>query len=486
MDLAISLDGASDTPLYQQLAEALRRSVLQKRLKPNQKLPPSRALAKSLEISRTTVTQSYDILLSEGYFEARRGAGTFVSPRLPEEYLQIDRVAQKMLEQPGPMRLSRFGAGLQAAGLQATAEPGGDISFRYGSPAAEHFPMALWRRLLARHCQSTAALLNYSADAAGHMPLRKAIADYLGRSRAVQCCAAQVIIVSGSQQALELIARLTLDRGDWVAMENPGYQGARRCFQGQGANLQGIPVDAEGIDVKALRQCPQAFKLLYVTPSHQFPTGAILPLSRRLSLLQWAQQAGTLILEDDYDSEYRYGGRPVPALQGLDQANTVLYVGTFSKVLFPSLRIGYLVVPTAWVPLVSQAKWLCDRYSPLLEQYALTDFMVEGHFEAHIRRMRHRYDQRRQALVDALSHHLGSRATVLGENAGIHLMAQIKTDLPDDAVIRRAQRLGVGLTSARGYYVTAPKRGEFIFGYTELDESQIEEGIRRLSRVLTA
>ncbi|MGF1514279.1 MAG: PLP-dependent aminotransferase family protein [Elainellaceae cyanobacterium] len=486
MDLVISLDGASGMPLYQQLAEVLRLAVLQKRLKPSQKLPPSRALAKSLEISRTTVTQSYELLLSEGYFEARCGSGTFVSSRLPDDYLQPERVAWEQPEQVGPMRLSRFGIDLLAAPPLSVAEPDGDISFRYGSPTVEYFPMAQWRRLLSRHCQNTAALLNYSTDAAGHMPLRMAIADYLGRSRAVRCRAEQVIIVSGSQQALDLIARLTLDQGDWAAMEDPGYRGARHCFQRQGADLQGIHVDAEGIDVEALRQCHQPLKLLYVTPSHQFPTGATLPLSRRLSLLQWAQDTGTLIVEDDYDSEYRYSGRPAPALQGLDRASTVLYVGTFSKVLAPSLRLGYLVVPPAWVPIVSRAKGLCDRYSPLLEQYALADFITEGHFEAHIRRMRHRYDQRRQVLVSALNRYLGSRATILGENAGIHLMAKIETDLPDDAVIQKAQRLGVGLTSARGYYLANPNRGEFIFGYTALDEGQIEQGIQRLAKVLKA
>ncbi len=486
MDLAISLDSASSTPLYQQLAAALRRAVLQKRLKPSQKLPPSRTLAKSLELSRTTVTQSYELLLSEGYFETRRGSGTFVSSRLPEDYLQPEQLAGGRSPQAGPIRLSHFGTGLLTAGPLAVGEPEDDISFRYGSPAAEQFPMALWRRLLSRHCQKTAALLNYSADAAGYMPLRAAIADYLGRCRAVQCYAEQVIIVSGSQQALDLITRLTVNRGDWVAMEDPGYRGARHCFQQQGANLQGIPVDSQGIEVDALRQSPQTFKLLYVTPSHQFPTGVTLSLSRRLSLLQWAQQQGTLILEDDYDSEYRYSGRPVPALQGLDQANVVLYVGTFSKVLFPSLRMGYLVVPPAWVPLVRRAKGLCDRYSPLLEQYALTDFITEGHFEAHIRRMRHRYDRHRQALVGALKRCLGSRVTILGENAGIHLMVKLETGLPDEVVIQRAQRRGVGLTSARDYYLATPSSGEFIFGYAELDEAQIVEGVQRLAQALAA
>ncbi len=484
MDLVITLDRTSAMPLYQQLAEELRHAVLQKRLKPNQKLPPSRVLAKSLEISRATVTQSYEQLVSEGYFEARCGSGTFVCARLPDEYLQPELIARSGSDSPELTTLSRFGSDLLAVDRLEIPEPEAEISFGFGSPAAERFPIELWRRLLSRHCHNSPALLNYSPDPAGYLPLRAAIADYLGRSRAVQCSAAQVIIVNGSQQALDLIARLTIDPGDWVAVEDPGYLGARYCFQGQGAKLQAVNVDLEGLDVEALSQYRQPFKLLYVTPSHQFPTGVTLSLSRRLTLLQWAQQTGTLILEDDYDSEYRYGDRPIPALQGLDRHNTVIYVGTFSKILFPSLRIGYLVVPHAWIPVVSRAKWLCDRQSPTLEQYALADCITEGHFERHIRRMRHLYDRRRQILVNALKYHFGSRVTILGENAGIHLMVKIETTLPDEVAIEKAAIVGVGLISARGYYLTAPKTGEFIFGYAQLDEIHIEQGIQKLSQVL--
>jgi GntR family transcriptional regulator / MocR family aminotransferase len=484
MDLVISLDRASMIPLYQQLAEELRHAVLQKRLKPNQKLPPSRVLAKSLEISRATVTQSYEQLVSEGYFEARCGSGTFVCSQLPDEYLQPELLDLPESDLPELTMLSRFGSDLLAVDRLEIPEPEAEISFRFGSPAAEQFPIELWRRLLSRHCDNSSAILNYSPDPAGYLPLRAAISDYLGRSRAVQCSAEQVIIVNGSQQALDLIARLTIDPGDWVALEDPGYLGARHCFQGQGAKLQAVSVDAEGIDVEALSQYRQPFKLLYVTPSHQFPTGVTLSLSRRLALLQWAQQTETLILEDDYDSEYRYGDSPIPALQGLDRSNTVIYVGTFSKILFPSLRIGYLVVPPAWIPVVSRAKWLCDRQSPTLEQYALTDCITDGHFERHIRRMRHLYDRRRQILVNALKAHFGSRVTILGENAGIHLMAKIETALPDEIAIEQAAIVGVGLISAQGYYLTAPKTGEFIFGYAQLDEAQIEQGIQKLFQVL--
>ncbi|MDB9527027.1 PLP-dependent aminotransferase family protein [Oscillatoria sp. CS-180] len=483
MDLALSLDRTCAVPLYQQLAEELRQAVLQKRLKPNQKLPPSRVLAQSLEISRVTVTQSYDQLVSEGYLETRQGAGTFVCNQLPETYLQAEAIEQDTAVSTMPTQLSRLGMELLKVQQLEGPQPQHAINFRYGNPATDLFPLTLWRRLLARHCRTSSTGLNYSSDAAGYLPLRQAIADYLGRSRAVQCRPEQVIIVNGSQQALDIIARLTLDAEDWVAMEDPGYLGARYCFAGR-ANLQPIPVDAAGLDVEALSQYSQPFKLLYVTPSHQFPTGVTLSLPRRLALLQWAQQTGTLILEDDYDGEYRYGDRPIPALQGLDCNHTVIYVGTFSKILFPALRLGYLVVPKDWIPLVSRTKWLCDRQSPLLEQYALADFFAEGHFERHIRRMRHFYNQRRQVLVNALKDQFGDRVMILGENAGIHLMVKFETTLSDEDVIQQAASVDVGVISAQGYYLTAPKTGKFIFGYAQLSEAQIEQGIQALARVL--
>ncbi len=486
MDLVITLDLDCAVPLYQQLAEELRKVILNGRLKPNYKLPSSRALAMSMEISRATVTQSYEQLLSEGYLETRYGSGTFVCSKLPEDYLHTELTDHYTPKLSELTMLSRFGVALLTDKPVDVPQPQDEISFRFDGLAAEHFPIGLWRRLLSRNCHNSSALLNYSADAAGYLPLRMAIADYLGRSRAVRCSAEQVIIVNGSQQALDLIARLTLDPGDWAAVEEPGYLDARYAFKGQGAKIHAVNVDAEGLDVETLKQSSQPFKLLYVTPSHQFPTGVTLSLSRRLALLQWAQQTGTIILEDDYDSEYRYGDRPIPALQGLDQSNTVIYIGTFSKILFPSLRIGYLVVPLAWIPLVSRTKWLCDRQSPTLEQYVLTDCITEGHFERHIRRMRHLYNQRRQVLVNALKHYLGSQVTILGENAGIHLMAKIETSLSDEVVIQKAAAAGVGVVSAQGYYLNKPKIGEFIFGYTQLDEFQIEQGIQKLSQVLKA
>ncbi len=315
-------------------------------------------------------------------------------------------------------------------------------------------------------------------------PLRQEIADRLGRSRAVNCTPDRVIITNGSQQALDLIARLLLDPGDWIAVEEPGYLGARCCFQGQFAKIQPIAVNQTGLDVEALNNCQQNLKLVYVTPSHQFPTGVTMSLSQRIALLQWAEKTNTLIIEDDYDSEYRYQSQPIPALQGIDRADSVIYIGTFSKTLFPSLRIGYLVVPNNLVPIFSKAKWLCDRFCPILEQYTLTDWIRLGHFERHIRRMRQVYNLRRQALMTAFERYFGDRVTILGESAGIHLMAKINTALPDEAIMAIAAAAGIGLISARGYYLQPRYQGEFIFGYGQLETAEIDRGILQLSRII--
>jgi len=484
MDLAIALDKNTLLPLHRQLYEELRQAILTRRLLPRQRIPSTRTLAKSLGISRATVTLSYEQLLSEGYLQTAPGSGTFVCAQLPDHLLQSDSVEPIHRASKLPIALSTYGASLNRPELVRVPQPDAAISFRYGQPALDQFPIDLWRRRLSRHCRLSHDMLKYATDARGHKPLREELVHYLSRARAVQCNPDQVIVVNGSQQSLDLLARLLVNQGDWVALEDPGYLAARRTFQSQGARLYPVPVDESGLVVKKLEHCPEPIKLVYITPSHQFPTGAVLSLPRRLELLAWAQQAGAMIIEDDYDSEYRYADRPFPALQGLDQSDSTLYVGTFSKVLFPALRIGYLVVPPSLVEVFIRAKWLADRQCPLLEQYVLADFISEGHLERHIRRMRTLYDQRRRSLVEALMLYLGQRVTILGENAGIHLMVRLHTSLSDEEIVHRALQVGVGLVPAQPYYLSGDSSGEFIFGYAELNESQIQEGIRRLAQVL--
>jgi GntR family transcriptional regulator / MocR family aminotransferase len=491
MDFVISLNDQAPLPLHRQLYDELRRAILTGRLLPSQRIPSTRALAKSLGISRATVTLSYEQLLSEGYLETLSGSGTFVCAQLPDELLQSSPVLSDRQSSQRPIQLSVYGETLLTPELMRLPDPTLAINFSYGRPAFDHFPMDLWRRLMTRYCHLNPPLMDYATDSGGYLPLRQAIAHYLSRARAVQCNPEQVIILNGSQQALDLMTRLLVNRGDRVALEDPGYLGARRTFVAHGAQLCPIPVDRSGLVVQTL-SAVQDVRLMYVTPSHQFPTGAVLSLPRRLELLAWAQKTGATILEDDYDSEYRYGGRlptsqdnrPIPALQGLDSGQSVIYIGTFSKVLFPALRLGYVVVPPSLIDLVTRAKWLCDRQSPLLEQYVLTDFINDGHLERHIRRMRSLYDQRRQCLVNALTTHFPNTVTLLGENAGIHLMVKFHTHLSDAEIVQRAAQVDVGLTSARPYYLDGQNSGEFIFGYSELTEQQIQNGIFRLAEVL--
>ena len=353
MDFFITLDRDSAIPLYAQIAEEIRQAILQVRLKPEQKLPSSRTLAESLGISRITVTQSYDQLISEGYLETRKGSGTYVCSQLPDEWL-LNRPKEHFPQNNSQLlsSLTDYGRSLIKADNSEALESVAEISFRYGNPATKQFPVKIWRKLLSRHCHYNPKIFDYTYNPAGYLPLRKAIADYLARSRGVRCDVEQIIIINGSQQGLDLMTRLFVQPGDWVAAEEPGYISVRECFLGQQAKIEPIPVNTKGLKVDNLNRCNQKFKLLYVTPSHQFPTGVILSLSRRLALLEWAQKTGTLILEDDYDSEFRYNESPIPALQSLDRNGSVVYIGSFSKILFPSMRIGYLVVPPALVPIV--------------------------------------------------------------------------------------------------------------------------------------
>ncbi len=490
MELAVTLNTHAPQPLHQQLYQELRRSILSGRLTAGQRIPSTRALAKSLGLSRATVTQSYEQLASEGYLQTAIGSGTSVSAQLPDELLQAAPVKPGLIKtarQAKPkagaqIKLSSYGARLTEF-VREPAEPNLLFNFRYCRPAVDQFPIEEWRRLLLRHCRAGAhELLDYASSGQGDPALRAAIASYLARARAVNCTPAQVIIVNGSQQALHLCAQVLVERGETVALEEPGYLGARHAFLTHGAQLHPAPVDEAGVRLEGLPQTKA--KLLYVTPSHQFPTGAVLSLPRRLELLAWAEQTGTLILEDDYDSEFRYGGRPIPSLQGLAQNAQVIYIGTFSKVLFPALRIGYLVVPPALTDVFDKAKWLADRHTPVLEQRALCDFITEGYLERHLRRMRTLYDRRRQKLVSALQTQFGERVTIMGANSGIHLMVRLQSKWRDAEVVKRAAAVGIGLISARIYYLGGCRGDEFVIGYAPLSERRVQEGIKRLAKVL--
>jgi GntR family transcriptional regulator/MocR family aminotransferase len=349
------------------------------------------------------------------------------------------------------------------------------INLSTSGPTFDQFPFDVWKRLVRRHLQSLGpSLFEYSSTGAGHAGLRAVLASYLSRSRAVQCTAEQIVIANGSQQALDLCARVLVDPGDDVATEDPGYLGARELFEASGARVRPVPVDRDGLVVAAL---PPSARVVYITPSHQFPLGVSMSLARRLELVEWARTRNAVIIEDDYDSEYRYSGAPLPALQGLTAEAGVVYVGTFSNVMFPGLRLGYLVLPPQLAEPFQRAKWLADRHTAHLEQAALADFIGEGHLERHIRRMRRVYKRRRDILLDALADAFGETASVIGDASGMHLVVRFESA----GLATRAARSGVHLVSTRAYYAGEAPGNEFIVRFTGVSERGIREAVKRLA-----
>jgi GntR family transcriptional regulator/MocR family aminotransferase len=443
------------------------------------------------------VLQAYAQLVEEGYAVGRHGSGTYVAAELPDE---LASVASADTGADARRRSSGVGAAarLSAYARRVREHTAGGVSwrlgrdglpydFRYGDPAFSDFPHATWCRVLARRARAaTPRDLGYGAPG-GAPALREALAEYLARSRGVACRPEQVVVVYGSQQAIDLVARVLVDPGTPVALEDPHYTGFRLALGAAGADVHAIPVDARGLPVEELAALPDV-RLVCVTPSHQFPTGSILPLSRRLELLAWAERTDALVLEDDYDSEYRFDGRPVESLQGLDRSGRVLYAGTVSKVMFPALRVGYLVVPEAWVEPFLAVKALADTGSATLEQLALADFIREGFFERHLRRSRTRNAARRAAMLSAVAEFFGDEAVVSGANAGLHVVLWLP-DVPARRVPeirRRAREAGVGAYPVAGFYARPPRRAGLMLGYASLEEDAIREGVRRLASAVSS
>lgn len=481
MDLAIVLDDSLEQPLYRQLYEGLRDSILSGRLPPGLKLPSTRALARQLSLSRNTVTQAYAELEAEGYLTVRQGSGSYVSSALPDGRPHGAGDGRGVPRQGGvmPRRVVR---NAEQCRTGAAASGGLPFDFDPGQGAWDDFPAATWRRLLGRQWRRGWRETMDYGDPRGYRPLREEVAGFLARSRAVRCRPDEVVIVNGTQQALDLLARVLLKPGDRVAVEDPGYPSARQLFAWYGARLHPVPVDEQGMVVERLKGTGAALAL--VSPSHQFPTGAVLSLSRRLSILAWAAEEGGLVVEDDYDSGLRFEGRPLASLQGLDESGSVVYLGSFSKVLFPSLRVGYAVLPSHLVGAFVEAKELTDRQTPILEQQLLAAFLAEGHFERHLRRMRQLYRSRRQALVEALERRLGGDVEVMGESAGMHLMVRVLLPVDETQLVARAASVGVAVYPAAPYYFGPSPWPALVLGYAGMPEERIREGVDRLAGVL--
>lgn len=477
-----------DGALHQRLYRGLRAAILDGRLPPRVRLPSTRLLASEMQVSRNVVVAAFAQLFSEGYIEGRVGSGTYVSATLPDPAIASWHRGASIPTRRLEARLSQHAREvLSLRPLPAPGEPQKQrllYDFRYGQPALEDFPHATWSRLVTRRVRLMSTRTMAYGRARGFAPLREAVADYLRRARGVNASAKQIIIVNGTQQALDLAGRLLIDRGDRVVVEEPCYQAARQVFLGAGAVVLPTPVDEDGLDVTKLPR-GEAVRLAYVTPSHQFPLGGVLPLGRRFELLRWAEQTGAYVLEDDYDSEFRYETRPIEAVQGLDRMGHVLYMGSFSKVLFPSLRVGYLVLPEELVLPAVALKFLMDGATPTFEQEVLAEFIREGHFERHLRRMRVLYAARRRILLDALRQVFGDRLEVAGVEAGLHVVIYLRGLLASavPSLVARAAASGVGIYPLAPYYVQPPQRAGLILGYAILNERDLRAGVRAFAAV---
>jgi len=378
----IAIAYRAKTPMYRQLYDWFRKAIIYGQMRPGQRVPSTRGLAAELKISRIPVSNAYEQLLAEGYFETFVGAGTCVARSIPDDTLSAPAVKarkglQKIVEELGPRRISRRGTALASVPAQSWLNNLG--AFRVSLPALDHFPIGVWSKLVARHSRKPPRGIMAYGDAMGYLPFREAIAEYLGAVRAVRCEASQILVTTGSQQGLQISAQVLLDPKDSVWMEEPGYPGARHAFLTVGARLVPVPVDHEGMDIAQIIRRGRHARAVYITPSHQYPMGMTMSATRRMLLLNWAMQTGAWIIEDDYDSEYRFGIRPIASLQSLDTDERVIYVGTFSKVMFPALRLGYVVVPKDLVPAFSAVRDAADIFSSTLYQEVMTDFIREGH-----------------------------------------------------------------------------------------------------------
>ena len=485
----LPIERGSPAPLYRQLYEGFRDAILARRLRAGQRIPSTRSLAVELRISRLPLLTAYEQLAAEGYLESRTGSGTFVAsvPAMGRAAAPPPASASGAPSPSASPRVRRR-VSRDTDFLLTRGEPwlGGWGAFRVSEPAVDGFPHDVWSRIVGRQARAqraSADALRYG-DPMGDRGFREAVADYLRTARAVRCEADQIMAVSGSQQALSLIARVLVEPGSPVWVEEPGYAGARAVLRLRGARLVPVPVDEEGLDVaKGIGRCAGA-AAAYVTPSHQYPLGSVMSAPRRLRLLDWARTSGAWIVEDDYDSEYRYGTPPIASLQGLDRDSRVLYVGTFSKVLFPALRLGYLVIPEDLVDRFAAVRDATDIFPPSLAQATLADFIREGHFARHLRRMRALYGERRAALVDAIRGELGGALDPVGDDAGMHLVALLRSPRDDRAAALRAARMGLWAMPLSSCYLGRSARRGFVLGFGGSGPAEISAGVRRLRAAL--
>lgn len=481
-ELLISIDKTQDISLSRQVYEQILQAITNGCLRSGDQVPSTRLLSEQIIVSRSVVLQAYEQLHAEGYLEMRKGAGTFIAAN-----------AAGADTCPGNEANNFCTVATKAPNFVSVEQSPSAVpyDFRHGVPAWDVFPMDRWQRALIEACRrATPDMLTYG-PAEGSLALREEIARLVRSTRSIPALPEQIVITTGATQALDILARLCLSKGDQVLVEDPTHNVLREIFSYSGGEVIPVPVDQEGICVQEIdtslaahsKRTAKTPKLLYVTPSHQFPTGVTMSLNRRIQLLEWARRSGALIIEDDYDSEYRYVGQKVSALAGLDACGRVVYVGSFSKILFPALRIGYAILPPTLIGPFLAIKWITDRMTPTLEQEALTDFIQSGHYAKHVSQMGKLYAARRASLVDALHQEFGNRVKVFGDEAGLHMLVELDTTADERLIAGKALQYGAKIYPASVYFINSvPLKPTFILGYSNLSENQIRMGIKQVAR----
>ncbi len=491
----VEIDATIRTPAYRQIYDSLREAIVSGRLAPGSPIAGTRVLASDLGVSRNTVNAAIAQLRAEGYVVARARSGTFVNERLPEVLAPVPRGHRTDAHRTvrprsrAPARFARRSASsvalskLPLAAGRSLVEPA--RPFQTGVPALDAFPWTLWARLLGHRVRRAGAVLSGYGSVLGYLPLRQAIARYLAAARGARCTAEQIVVTAGAQQGLDLVGRVLVDPDDVVWLEDPGYPAARGVFSAAGARIVPVGLDAEGLQPAAVAGGGSP-RLVYVTPSRQYPTGITMSAARRLELLRWADAADAWIVEDDYDSEFRYASQPLGCLQGLDDGGRVIYVGTFSKTVFPGLRLGYLIVPEGLVEAFGEARAVSDRQPPGIEQAVLADFITLGHFARHVRRMRSLYEERRDVLLAAARESLGDDVAFGDTAAGMLALAWLPAGVSDQEVSRRALAAGVEAPPLTSYAIRPLRRGGLLLGYAGFPPVALRAAMRHLGAVIRA
>jgi GntR family transcriptional regulator/MocR family aminotransferase len=468
----VSLVGRTD--LSGEIYRQIRQGILDGRLRPGERLSPTRELAAALSVARSTVMIAYESLVAEGFATSHAGAGTFVSHQL-----EARRPASKTRR--STVRAIRTRGVWDAISVPTIFDRAADFDFRSGLPDASLFPHRAWRRVVARAVRSREMAAGVYENPAGNCELRAAIARHIGISRSVSGSPDDVIVTNGTQQAIDIIARVLLEPGDVVAMEDPGYPPPKDLFRVLGARVIGVPVDSEGLVVEAL---PAGARAVYVTPSHQYPLGVAMSLSRRRALLAWAERNNAVVIEDDYDSEFRFGGRPLEPVQTLDTTGRVVYVGTFSKTLLPTLRLGFMIVPPSLREAAYKAKHVTDWHTATIAQSALARFIDEGAFARHIRKVSRTYSERHGTLTAAIKMYFGDHLDLVPSSTGLHIAAYARRASVDniDAIASQAFDLGVAIQRIATFRVDGEPQAGVVLGYGAIETARIAEGLRRLRR----